>query len=150
MGALARAVLDNGGEVVGVIPDFLTEREGTYDDVSELVITKSMHERKQLMYERSDGFVALPGGIGTLEELVEMMTWLQLGQHSKPIVLGNFARFWDPLIELLDHMREQGFITAHSPVHYAVAERAEDIVPMLLSGVSTPSDQALAPDLSSL
>jgi len=87
MGAVARAMLDNGGKVTGVIPKFLTDMEGTYSDVTELVITDDMHDRKRQMFERADGFVALPGGIGTLEELVEMMTWLQFtaSRSSSPI-----------------------------------------------------------------
>ena len=87
MGALARAVLAEGGKVTGIIPKFLTEVEAGFHEVSELIITDSMHERKQLMFERSQAFVALPGGIGTVEETIEMLTWAQLGRHSYPIVI---------------------------------------------------------------
>ena len=131
MGALARAALDAGGHVTGIIPEFLTEREAVLGDVSNLIVTSSMHERKQRMFDMADCFIALPGGIGTLEELVEMLTWFQLGQHEKPIVLGNFANFWGPLIELIEHMQEQGFITGNAPVHFQVAARAEDVVPLM-------------------
>jgi uncharacterized protein (TIGR00730 family) len=134
MGALARAALNAGGHVTGIIPEFLTERESAFADVSELIVTGSMHERKQRMFDMADGFIALPGGIGTLEELVEMMTWFQLGQHEKPIVLGNLSDFWGPFIELIEHMREEGFITSRAPIHYKVAQRAEDIVPLLVRG----------------
>lgn len=135
MGAVARAVLDHGGEVTGIIPKFLTDLEGTYSDVTELVVTDDMHDRKQQMFERADGFVALPGGIGTLEELVEMMTWLQLGQHRKPIVVANIAGFWKPFIELIEHMSGEGFITDRLPISFEVAGKAEDILPLLRNGV---------------
>jgi len=135
MGAVARAVLDNGGEVTGIIPKFLTDLEGTYSDVTELVITDDMHDRKRQMFERADGFVALPGGIGTLEELVEMMTWLQLGQHSKPIVVANIAGFWQPFVDLIAHMGGEGFITQRLPISFEVTDRAEDILPLLRNGV---------------
>ena len=101
MGITAKAVLQHGGNVVGIIPDFLVRREMMLEDVQELIVTKDMHERKQTMFDRSDAFVALPGGIGTLEELVEMSTWRQLGRHEKPIILANIAGFWDPLLDLL-------------------------------------------------
>lgn len=134
MGAIAREMLDNGGEVTGIIPKFLTELEGTFTDVTELVVTEDMHERKRQMFDRADGFVALPGGIGTLEELVEMMTWLQLGQHRKPIVVANIAGFWQPLIDLISHMTGEGFITNRLPISFDVAETAEEILPLLRSG----------------
>ena len=110
MGAVAKATLDNGGTVTGIIPEFLTVRENALKRAQELIVTKDMHERKQLMFDRSDAFVALPGGIGTLEELVEQLTWAQLGRHTKPILLANIAGFWDPLLVLLDHMRDKAFI----------------------------------------
>jgi len=135
MGAMARAVLDNGGRVTGIIPKFLTDLEGTYSDVTELVITDNMHDRKRQMFERADGFVALPGGIGTLEELVEMMTWLQLGQHRKPIVVANIAGFWQPFIDLIAHMGNEGFITDRLPISFEVTDLAEDILPLLRNGV---------------
>ena len=105
MGALANSVLDHGGEVTGVIPEFLTARERKLTRAQELIVTRDMHERKQIMFERADAFVALPGGIGTLEETIEQMTWAQLGRHQKPILLANIGGFWDPLCVLLDHMR---------------------------------------------
>ena len=100
-------------------------------EVQELIVTEDMHQRKQLMFERSDAFVALPGGIGTLEELVEQLTWSQLGRHNKPIVLANIDGFWDPLCRLLDHMREQAFIRDGMRVHFITVDRAEDILPAI-------------------
>lgn len=131
MGTLARAVLDGGGSVTGVIPHFLKDRERLFSDVTELVVTADMHERKMLMFDRAEAFVALPGGVGTLEELVEQMTWAQLGQHEKPIVLANIDGFWQPLVNLLDHMREERFIRTGMEVGCLVTDRAEEIVPML-------------------
>ena len=98
-------MLDHGGTVTGIIPDFLTARENALTRVQEMIVTPDMHERKRLMFERSDAFVALPGGIGTLEELVEQLTWQQLGRHSKPVLLANIDGFWEPLLALLAHMR---------------------------------------------
>ena len=108
MGAVATSVLDHGGTVTGIIPDFLTARENALTRVQEMIVTPDMHERKRLMFERSDAFVALPGGIGTLEELVEQLTWQQLGRHTKPILLANIDGFWEPLLALLDaHARDR-------------------------------------------
>jgi len=104
MGIVARSVLKHGGTVTGIMPEFLHDRERMLVDVHELVVVDTMHERKHLMFEKSDAFVALPGGIGTLEEFVEQLTWSQLGRHKKPIVLVNVHGFWDPLIELFDQM----------------------------------------------
>ena len=112
MGAVATSVLDHGGTVTGIIPGFLTARENALKRVQELIVTPDMHERKRLMFEHSDAFVALPGGIGTLEELVEQLTWQQLGRHSKPVLLANIEGFWEPLLALLAHMRETQFIRA--------------------------------------
>jgi uncharacterized protein (TIGR00730 family) len=106
MGVVAKATLEAGGTVLGIIPQFLVDREVMLPEVTELVITADMHERKRLMFEAADAFVALPGGIGTLEELVEQLTWAQLGRHSKPIVLADIGGFWTPLIDLLKHMRD--------------------------------------------
>jgi uncharacterized protein (TIGR00730 family) len=131
MGALARSVLDYGGHVTGIIPDFLKARERMLDDVQETISVPDMHTRKRLMFERADAFVALPGGIGTLEELVEQMTWAQLGQHTKPIMLLSVKGFWKPLLTLFAHMREQGFIRAGLELNYLVAERVEEVMPML-------------------
>jgi uncharacterized protein (TIGR00730 family) len=131
MGAVATSVLDHGGTVTGIIPDFLTIRENALKRVQELIITPDMHERKRLMFEHSDAFVALPGGIGTLEELVEQLTWQQLGRHSKPVLLANIEGFWEPLLALLAHMRATQFIRPSLAVDILKAERVEDILPRL-------------------
>ena len=131
MGTVARSVLEHGGHVTGIIPDFLKSREKLLDDVQETIVVQDMHTRKRLMFEKADAFVALPGGIGTLEELVEQMTWAQLGQHTKPILMLSTKGFWKPLLTLLAHMREQGFIRAGLELNYLVAERVEEVIPML-------------------
>jgi uncharacterized protein (TIGR00730 family) len=131
MGALAEAVLTHGGEVTGIIPEFLTLRERPRRLAQELVVTRDMHERKRKMFERADGFVALPGGIGTLEELVEQLTWAQLGRHRKPILIANINRYWDPLLTLVAHMREQEFMPEALRVNFLVAKRVEEILPKL-------------------
>lgn len=129
MGATARATMGAGGRVIGIIPAFLSEKERMLKEVAELIVVKDMHERKMLMFQRSDAFVALPGGIGTLEELVEQLTWSQLGQHGKPVVIANIANFWSPFLRLLEHMREEQFIRAGLEVNFEVVDRAEDVVP---------------------
>jgi uncharacterized protein (TIGR00730 family) len=131
MGAVAKAALDHGAQVTGIIPEFLEQREVMLHEVSDLIVTRDMHERKKLMFQKSDAFVALPGGIGTLEEVVEMMTWAQLGQHRKPVLLANINGFWSPLLQLLDHMRKEAFIRPEQEVPYLVAESVEGIIPML-------------------
>jgi len=131
MGTIAQSVLDHGGYVTGIIPDFLKSREKLLDDVQETIVVPDMHTRKRLMFEKADAFVALPGGIGTLEELVEQMTWAQLGRHTKPILMLNTKGFWKPLLTLFAHMRDQGFIRPGLELSYLVAERVEDIMPML-------------------
>jgi hypothetical protein len=142
MGEVARATLNAGGRVTGIIPSFLSEREQMLRDVDELVITDDMHERKKLMFQRADAFVALPGGIGTLEELVEQLTWSQLGQHRKPIVIANIASFWSPFLNLLEHMREEAFIRKGLEVTYVVVESASRIVPAALEAAQfAPADE---------
>jgi uncharacterized protein (TIGR00730 family) len=150
MGALANSVLDHGGMVTGIIPDFLTMRENALTRVQEMVVTPDMHERKRLMFERSDAFVALPGGIGTLEELVEQLTWQQLGRHSKPVLLANIDGFWEPLLALLAHMRATQFIRPSLPVEILKAERVEDILPRLRAAIARTPESAreLAPEIA--
>ena len=131
MGELAQAVLHHGGEVTGIIPDFLVAREHAMKDTQGLIVTRDMHERKRKMFEMADAFVALPGGVGTLEEIVEQMTWAQLGRHKKPILLANIEGFWQPLCALLDHMKALEFIRGDLNFDLLVADRVEDILPML-------------------
>jgi uncharacterized protein (TIGR00730 family) len=140
MGALAEAVLDHGGAVTGVIPDFLVNREHMLLRVQERIITRDMHERKRVMFERADAFVALPGGIGTLEELVEQLTWAQLGRHKKPILIVNIQRFWDPLCALIDHMKNLDFIRPNLSVDLLVAEEVEEVLPKLFAAARAVSE----------
>ena len=140
MGALAESVLDHGGLVTGVIPDFLVNREHMLTRVQERIVTPDMHERKRVMFERADAFVALPGGVGTLEELVEQMTWAQLGRHKKPILILNVDGFWDPLCVLLDQMEKLAFIRPGLSVKYLVTDRVEEILPQLLEAARAVSE----------
>jgi uncharacterized protein (TIGR00730 family) len=133
MGRVARAVLDEGGRVTGIIPKFLIKQEHALLAAQDLTIVDDMHQRKQLMFERADAFIALPGGIGTLEELVEQLTWVQLQRHQKPVVLADIAAFWRPLLALFAHMRNLGFIREGFEVRYLVAEKIDDALPMLLA-----------------
>lgn len=126
MGVLADAVLNEGGEVIGVIPEDLLGREIGKVDVTELRVVESMHQRKQLMVDLSDGFVALPGGMGTFEELCEILTWAQLGIHDKPVGLVNAGGYYEPLLALFDHAVTEGFI---APTHR-----------MLLKSSATPDE----------
>jgi uncharacterized protein (TIGR00730 family) len=128
MGEVARSVLESGGHVTGIIPEFLANRERMLTDVNELIVTADMHERKMTMFARSSGFVALPGGLGTLEELAEISTWAQLGQHAKPIILCNVQGYWDPLVTLLDHMRAERFIREGLEFNLDVVSTASDVV----------------------
>jgi uncharacterized protein (TIGR00730 family) len=142
MGIVARAVLAHGGEVTGIIPQFLKDREVMLKEVSELIVTADMHERKRIMFERSDAFVALPGGIGTLEEVIEVMTWAQLDQHEKPILIVNTLGFWDPLLALFAHMTEEGFLHKaflgdHVDLPVRFCGGAEEVVPTLQGALAS-------------
>src|SRR4030081_2575546 len=149
MGAVATSVLDHGGTVTGIIPGFLTSRENALTRVQEMIVTPDMHERKRLMFERSDAFVALPGGVGTLEELVEQLTWQQLGRHSKPVLLANIDGFWEPLLALFKHMRATELIGTSLAVNILKAERAEDILPRLRAAAARAPEgtEQMAPEI---
>lgn len=138
MGVLARAALAHGGKVSGVIPGFLDEREIAMPTVSDMQVVPDMHTRKRLMFEKADAFVALPGGVGTLEELTEQLTWIQLGRHAKPLVIADIGGFWRPLLSLFAHMHNAGFIRPGYEVRYLVAERVEEVIPMLRQAVRLP------------
>jgi len=112
MGILADAAIDAGGAVTGVIPDFLHHKEIAHPRVTDMRIVTTMHERKMMMAEESDGFIAMPGGLGTLEELFEMWTWSQLGRHQKPLGLLNVNGYWNQMLAFLDHMQAEGFVEA--------------------------------------
>jgi uncharacterized protein (TIGR00730 family) len=149
MGASARGAHDSKGRVLGIIPGFLQGREQPFSDV-ETVVVQSMHERKMMMFEHSDSFVVLPGGIGTLEEIVELLSWQRLGLHDKPIVFYNPRGFWDPLYELFEHTIREKL----SPPEFANAwrsvDRAEDVVPVLRSMSVVKDADAVHPDTARL
>jgi uncharacterized protein (TIGR00730 family) len=149
MGIIARSVLEAGGTVLGVIPQFLKDREVMLRDATDLIVTVDMHERKRIMFEHSDSFLALPGGIGTLEELVEMMTWAQLDRHRKPIVVANINGFWDPLTALFDRMTEAGFLhkaflanRVDLPVRFV--DTVEDVIPTIREAIAVVPRAELA------
>lgn len=148
MGTVARSVIESGGRVTGIIPQFLVDREKMLESAQEHIVTEDMHERKRLMFERADAFVALPGGVGTLEELVEQLTWAQLGRHHKPIVIANLHGYWDPLVAMLEHMTAHNFIRESLWVPYLVAERAEDILPMMEDAAAMVADAGIVPKRS--
>jgi hypothetical protein len=141
MGRLARSTLAAGGYVTGIIPTFLIRKEHPLTGAQEMLVVDSMHERKQAMFDRADAFVALPGGIGTLEELVEQLTWAQLNRHMKPILIADIGGFWRPLLALFAHMRIEGFIREGFEARYLVAERIEDVLPMLRAAAERRSTE---------
>src|SRR5215831_13498551 len=144
MGILADAVLAHGGKATGIIPDFLTQRERPRRLGQDLIVTRDMHERKRTMFERADAFVALPGGIGTLEELVEQLTWAQLGRHRKPILIANIDGYWNGLLGVLDHMEESGFIHSAARLNFLVADTVEDILPALQRAITAVTEDEKA------
>jgi uncharacterized protein (TIGR00730 family) len=150
MGAVARGVAEGSGRIIGVIPEFLRARELAFKGDAEMIVTRDMHERKQIMFDRADAFVALPGGIGTLEELVEQLTWSQLGRHKKPVLLADINGFWKPLVELLDHMGKTGFIHSAQTFEYLVAGAVGEIVPRLQAAAARVSEAEKEGDRSSL
>ncbi len=142
MGEISRAVLAHGGQVHGIIPEFLMAQERAHKGEQGLIVTRDMHERKRKMFELADAFVALPGGIGTLEELVEQLTWVQLGRHRKPVLLANIAGFWQPLCALLDHMKALEFIRGDLSFDLLVADKVGDILPMLQKAAAAAPEAA--------
>ncbi|MBX9743061.1 MAG: TIGR00730 family Rossman fold protein [Chthoniobacterales bacterium] len=143
MGALADEVLAAGGKVIGVIPEALAAQEVAHDKLTELHVVSSMHERKQLMASLADGFLALPGGIGTLEEIMEVFVWTQLGVHPKPCALLNVNRFYEPLITLLSGMVANGFLHPEQFSQLLVSEDPQQVVELLLSTKPTLIDKWL-------
>ena len=128
MGQVAKGVLDNNGHALGVIPDFLKTKEVVHTGLTELITTKDMHERKLLMHEKSDAFIAMPGGFGTLEELFEIVTWAQLGLRKKPIGLLNIEGFYDDLLAMLKKMVEKGLLREENLDILLVAANFEDLL----------------------
>jgi uncharacterized protein (TIGR00730 family) len=150
MGILARSVLANGGGVTGIIPQFLKDREVMLKEASELVVTADMHERKRIMAERADAFVALPGGLGTLEEIVEIATWAQLERHAKPVLMVNLGGFWDPLIALFRRMTDDGFLRKpflgegdQLPIQFC--NDVVEVIPTLQAAIAEPAQRDRRP-----
>ena len=142
MGKVAEAAIAAGGQVHGVIPEFLTRIERVYPEITELEITSSMHSRKTRMYELSDAFIVLSGGLGTMDELMEVLTWRQLGLHDKPIILLDIAGWARPLLALFDHLIEAGFVAADGRQLFAVAADVPAAMALLRA---SPADEASAP-----
>lgn len=131
MGIVSEACMQAGGSVMGIIPAHLSEKEGQKHDITDLVVVDSMHTRKNMMVEQSDGFVVLPGGLGTLDEMFEILTWKYLGLHDKPVVLVNVNGYYDPLVATLRHMMKEGFTPAHHLDMLAVVTSVQDVLPAL-------------------
>lgn len=135
MGAVAEAAIACSGEVVAIAPHFLIEHMQQPRSITQVIAVPDMHMRKRLMFDYADAFVALPGGIGTIDEMAEVMTWRKLRQHTKPVVIANFNGFWSPWLMLLDHMQQQGFVSSETTC-MLVAEAAADILPLVSGGCS--------------
>lgn len=131
MGILAESVMNHGGRAIGIIPEHISKREVSHDGLSELHVVDSMHTRKQMMVSRSDAFVVMPGGIGTLDELCEVMTWRQLGIHDKPIVICNVNGYWTPFLTMIDSVIAGKFMREEDRRLLTVVDRVEDIIPAL-------------------
>lgn len=138
MGQVADTVLEHSGEVVGVIPEFMLDYEIAHGKLTELHIVKTMHERKALMAERANAFIALPGGLGTFEEILEIATWGQLNQHQKPMIIYNVNRFYDALIAQLDHAVEEGFLPPQHRAKVIICDTLEQIS-SVIKNLSTPT-----------
>lgn len=131
MGIVARSARDNGADVIGIIPDHLDDIEITQNGLAELHITDDMHQRKRMMFERSDAFIVLPGGLGTLDETLEMLTWAQLSLHRKPIILVNSNGYWSPLIELVEHVVQDGFASPENARLLSVVETPQAAIDLI-------------------
>ncbi|ENV10659.1 TIGR00730 family protein [Acinetobacter higginsii] len=138
MGQVADTVLEHSGEVVGVIPEFMLDYEIAHHKLTELHIVNSMHERKALMAERASAFIALPGGLGTFEEILEIATWGQLNQHQKPMIIYNVNHFYDALIAQLDHAVEEGFLPPQHRAKVIICDTLEQIS-SVIKNLNTPS-----------
>ena len=146
MGIVADAAFGGGGEVIGIIPEHIQDRETLNKAVTELHIVDSMHTRKSMMVERSDGFVILPGGFGTLDETFEILTWRYLKLHDKPVVFVNVANYWTPLLDMVDHMVSAGFVPAWQRDMFHVVDKAEDALAVLQS----ETEARIRPDVKRL
>lgn len=146
MGVIADAVLSAGGEVVGVIPDFLIRYEVGHRQLTDLVVTDSMHDRKRRMFEMADAFVVLPGGLGTLDETFELITWRQLRLHDSPIVILDVAGYWKPLLRLIDMVMATGFADPATAGLFTVARSPEEVLQQL-ADAAQPKEQVLTSHL---
>ena len=131
MGIVADAVLAGGGRAIGIIPEHLQSLEVGHPDLTELIIVPSMHDRKRQMFERSDAFVVLPGGLGTVDEMVEIITWKQLALHDKPIVLVDYDGYWAPFMAMVDHMIDEGFVRTQHRRLFRLVDTLDDLFPAL-------------------
>ena len=131
MGRCADAALAAGGTVIGIIPEALMKIEVDHRDLTELIVTPDMHSRKRCMIDRADAFVLLPGGLGSLDEIIEVITWRQLGLHDKPIIVINIAGYWDPLLALIEHIIAQGFANSSARGLYCVVASAAEVIPAI-------------------
>ena len=145
MGVIADAVLDAGGEAVGIIPEHIHVRENQHTGLSELLVVDSMHTRKRLMADRAEAYVVLPGGFGTLDEAFEIITWKQLGLHNSPIIFLNVEGFWEPFVTLVRHQTEAGFIHAHNQHLFQVADSVDETISILR--MAGPEPVTVMPDV---
>lgn len=143
MGVAADAVLAGGGKIVGVIPDFLKNKELAHTGATEMIVVPDMHTRKKVMFERSDAFCILPGGVGTLEEMFEIVTWRQLHLHNKPIVILNTEGYWQPLITLIDNMIGEGFAHRGHEALITVVNKPEEVLAAAAAELQTPKPPVL-------
>jgi len=131
MGLVANSALEAGGDVIGIIPEHISSREVQHTSLTELHVVDTMHVRKQMMVDKSEAFVILPGGIGTMDEFFELVTWKQLGLHDKPIVIVNLNGYWTKLIELVTNIANEGFMRQEDLTMYHVVDKIEDVVETL-------------------
>lgn len=140
MGAVSRACLDAGGRVTGIIPEHLTRIEAPLSGLSECIVVPDMHTRKRKMFERSDAFVVLPGGFGTMDETFEILTWRQLGLHDKPVIIADIEGYWRPFLSFAESMMGEGFIRPTNMGLFRVVERVEDILPAVREEVRSAAE----------
>jgi uncharacterized protein (TIGR00730 family) len=142
MGAVSDAAIAAGGKVTGVIPHFLVDKELAHPVANEMIVVPDMHTRKKMMFDRSDAFCVLPGGVGTLEEAFEVVTWRQLNRHNKPVVLLNVDGYWSRLVELIDRIIEEGFMHKGNATLVTVVERPEDVIAAIEAELASPKPAA--------
>jgi len=140
MGLVANAVMENGGKVTGIIPEHISSREIANNHLTELHVVDSMHTRKQMMVDLADGFIMMPGGIGTLDEICEVMTWKQLGIHDKPIVIANINNYWTPFLDMIDNVIKGKFMREDDRRIITVVKSVEDIIPAVTQAPSETFD----------